>query len=170
MIACELIIPRDFSSRFLFATVTVMIDETKTINKADLAHFAKEVLQIAKTKNGDNAVVIALHGDLGAGKTTFVQALAAAMGVTEHVTSPTFTIMKGYETTDEHFQHLIHMDAYRIDDDRELTPLRFNDILQTPHTLFCIEWAEKIADSLPNTIMHLTLSVLDENTRTAHLS
>ena len=147
-----------------------MIEETKTISKDDLPKLAHDVLQAAKDLQTDGAVVIALHGDLGAGKTTFVQSLAHTLGVTEHVTSPTFTIMKGYETSDDTFQNLIHMDAYRVDDESELAPLRFNDILKTPGTLFCIEWAEKIAGSLPTNIIHLTLNVVDENTRTAHLS
>ncbi len=147
-----------------------MIEETKTISKDELQQLAKAVLQAAKEVQKEGATVIALHGDLGAGKTTFVQSLAHMLGVTEHVTSPTFTIMKGYETTSEVFQNLIHMDAYRIDDESELAPLRFNDILQAPGTLFCIEWAEKIAQALPANIIHLTLQVVDENTRTAHLS
>ena len=147
-----------------------MIEETKTIQKSDLPQLAQEVLRAAKDVHLDRAVIIALHGDLGAGKTTFVQSLAATLGVTEHVTSPTFTIMKGYETTDDVFQTLIHMDAYRIDDESELAPLRFNEILQTPRTLFCIEWAEKITGALPTNIIHLTLNGVDENTRTAHLS
>jgi tRNA threonylcarbamoyladenosine biosynthesis protein TsaE len=147
-----------------------MNEETKTIQKSDLPLLAQEVLRAAKVARADRAVVIALHGDLGAGKTTFVQSLAHALGVTEHVTSPTFTIMKGYETTDDVFHNVIHMDAYRIDDESELAPLRFNDILQTPQTLFCIEWAEKIKQSLPADVIHLTLEVVDENTRTAHLS
>lgn len=154
----------------LFATVTPMNEEIKTIQTSDLPLLAQEVLRAAKDLRADGAVVIALHGDLGAGKTTFVQSLAATLGVKEHVTSPTFTIMKGYETTDGVFQTLIHMDAYRIDDDSELVPLRFNEILQTPHTLFCIEWAEKISTVLPPHIIHISLTVVDENTRTAHLS
>ncbi len=147
-----------------------MTEETKTITKDDVPLFAQAMLQAAKDAQKEGATVIALHGDLGAGKTTFVQSLAHTLGVTEHVTSPTFTIMKGYETTDEVFQNLIHMDAYRIDDESELTPLRFSEILATPQTLFCIEWAEKIVGALPANIMHITLQVVDENTRTAHLS
>jgi tRNA A37 threonylcarbamoyladenosine biosynthesis protein TsaE len=78
--------------------------------------------------------------------------------------------MKGYETTDDSFTHLIHMDAYRIDDISELGPLRFADLLATSKTLFCIEWAEKIESALPEGIINLTLTVVDEYTRTAHLS
>ncbi len=147
-----------------------MNSETVTISKDELPALAVQVAELAKSAVTAGATVIALHGDLGAGKTTFVQALGQLLGVTEHITSPTFTIMKGYETTDAMFQNLIHMDAYRLEDISELAPLRFAEILTTPHTLFCIEWAEKIATALPAGVINLTLAVVDENTRTATLS
>jgi tRNA threonylcarbamoyladenosine biosynthesis protein TsaE len=95
------------------------------------------------------AIVVALSGDLGAGKTTFVQQIAQILGVTETVTSPTFVIMKSYETTDPIFENLVHMDAYRIEDDSELAPLNFSAVLAQPKTLLCIEWAERISTFLP---------------------
>lgn len=147
-----------------------MNSETMTVSKDELPALAIQVVELAKSAMDGGATVVALHGDLGAGKTTFTQALGQSLGVTEHITSPTFTIMKGYETTDETFTRLIHMDAYRIDDISELGPLRFSDILASPNTLFCIEWAEKIKDALPEEAIQLTLEVVDENTRTATLS
>jgi len=124
-----------------------------------------EVLSLAKSEPSAGAVVIALHGDLGAGKTTFVQELGRQLGVSEDITSPTFTIMKGYETTDRTFTHLIHMDAYRLEDEAELAPLHFADILATPKILFCIEWAEKITGALPAQVLEVTLGLVDETTR-----
>jgi tRNA threonylcarbamoyladenosine biosynthesis protein TsaE len=97
----------------------------------------------------DTAIVVALSGDLGAGKTTFVQQIAQILGVTETVTSPTFVIMKSYETSDSTFERLVHMDAYRIEDDSELAPLNFSAVLAQPKTLLCIEWAERISTFLP---------------------
>jgi tRNA threonylcarbamoyladenosine biosynthesis protein TsaE len=135
-----------------------------------LEELADEVLVILKNEVGASTAVLALSGDLGAGKTTFTQALGRRLGVSEQITSPTFTIMKSYETTDDTFTDLVHMDAYRIDDIAELGPLRFEDILNSPNTLFVIEWAEKIKIALPNRVIHLKLEVVDENTRTAHLS
>ena len=73
--------------------------------------------------------------------------------------------MKGYETTNERFVQLIHMDAYRIDDMAELGPLHFTEILATPNTLFCIEWAEKIIAALPEGVIQATLTTLDERSR-----
>jgi tRNA threonylcarbamoyladenosine biosynthesis protein TsaE len=112
------------------------------------------------------ASVVALSGDLGAGKTTFVQFLARALGVTETVTSPTFTIMKGYEVAgDKKFKHLIHMDAYRIEAEEELKPLRFAELVATPHSLFCIEWAERIATALPANLVQIQITHTKEEER-----
>lgn len=147
-----------------------MLERERTIQKEDLEAFAEEVLGLCRGEAKERATVIALHGDLGAGKTTFVQALGKALGVTEQITSPTFTIMKGYETTDADFAHLIHMDAYRIEALDELGPLRFEDILNTPGTLFCIEWAEKIATALPTSVLNISLAVASETSRSVHIS
>jgi tRNA threonylcarbamoyladenosine biosynthesis protein TsaE len=138
---------------------------SKDITREALPEAVAAVLGELKERAAAGATVLALHGDLGAGKTTFVQELGRQLGVSEDITSPTFTIMKGYETTDETFKTLIHMDAYRIDDESELAPLHFVDILATSETLFCIEWAEKIAGALPGQILEVTLSVVDETTR-----
>ncbi len=146
------------------------IGETKMILKDDLETLAVEVLDILTKENTEGAVVLALSGDLGAGKTTFTSVLAKQLGITETVVSPTFTIMKGYETTSEVFPHLVHMDAYRIDDTSELGPLRFLELLETGGVLLCLEWPEKISEALPLHILTLTLGVVDENTRTATLS
>ncbi len=140
------------------------------VEKTGLPSLAAEVLAFAEGAAHNGATIVALHGDLGAGKTTFVQTLGHLLGVAEQITSPTFTIMKVYETTNKTFTSLIHMDAYRLEDISELTPLRFSEILATPNTLFCIEWAERIDKALPAAVIHLTLEVVDENTRSAHIT
>lgn len=146
-----------------------MLEIERTISKDELEALAWEVIELCRAGAESGAVVIALHGDLGAGKTTFVQSLGKVLGVGEQITSPTFTIMKGYETTSEEFEHLVHMDAYRIEELSELGPLRFADILATPKTLFCIEWAEKIAEALPVTVLNISLTVAAEDTRNIHI-
>ena len=95
------------------------------------------------------ATVLALHGNLGAGKTTFTQALARALGVTDTVTSPTFVVRKDYETTHPLWSQLLHFDMYRIESLAELAPLRFADALMQPATLVVVEWAERIHEALP---------------------
>lgn len=97
--------------------------------------------------------VLALHGDLGAGKTTFVQGFAAGLGIHETITSPTFnifTLHRGAGRT------LVHLDAYRLDCGAQLTDLMIEDFLIQPWWL-AVEWPEKVADWLPPGALHLDL-------------
>lgn len=121
-------------------------------SESELQNVAKRVLEMLVRKKQDNAAtVLALSGDLGAGKTTFTQVLAQELGITEAVTSPTFVVLKVYESTDQKqpFTRLAHIDAYRIDDVDEMRVLRFGELLTQNDTIICIEWAEKIASLLP---------------------
>lgn len=110
--------------------------------------------------------MLGLDGDLGAGKTALVQQLAKHLGVTEIVTSPTYIIMRSYETTHPQFHTLVHIDAYRLESLAELTPLRFVEILKSPHTLICIEWANQIKPALPADSVFYTLVAEVDGTRT----
>jgi tRNA threonylcarbamoyladenosine biosynthesis protein TsaE len=136
----------------------------------NLADFEKQVeeifVEIINYRQADKAVVVALSGNLGVGKTTFVQMLAKKFGINEKVTSPTFTIFKVYEiSSQENFSRLIHMDAYRIEDLSELKPLRFFELLDDKKTLLCIEWAEKIVSALPKNIIKIHIEILDGGQR-----
>lgn len=97
----------------------------------------------------DRATVVGLSGELGAGKTTLTQAIAAELGVETALQSPTFVIAKFYPTPRGDFSELIHIDAYRIDADSELGPIGWHDILARPNTLVIIEWPERIEGALP---------------------
>ncbi|MGH2717458.1 MAG: tRNA (adenosine(37)-N6)-threonylcarbamoyltransferase complex ATPase subunit type 1 TsaE [Actinomycetota bacterium] len=89
--------------------------------------------------------VVALGGDLGAGKTTFVQGLAAGLGVVEHVTSPTFIIMREYLSGR---YPLIHMDVYRLDRMQEVVDLGYDEFLD-PSYIVVVEWGDMVAPLLP---------------------
>ncbi len=90
--------------------------------------------------------VLAISGELGAGKTTFVQALAKVFGVTRRPQSPTFALMRTYALPKavHGIKRLIHVDAYRIEDERELLPLDLDEELSDGKSLLVIEWPEKI--------------------------
>lgn len=118
----------------------------------------EEILKGIETTEG--ALVLALHGQLGAGKTTFVQNLASVLGVQEIVTSPTFVIQKNYQLPEEKGR-LVHIDAYRIDEIDELKVLGFESLLTENDTIICIEWAERVADILPETTVNLYFSEKD---------
>jgi tRNA threonylcarbamoyladenosine biosynthesis protein TsaE len=98
----------------------------------------------------DKATILALEGDLGAGKTTLTKSLGKLLGVQETIVSPTFVIAKFYQTTHHEFKTLVHIDAYRIESDDELDPIKFSSIISTPDTLVVIEWPERIS-TIPDT-------------------
>lgn len=144
-------------------------ERTAQVSKKQLPAFVRQLLTSLPAK--ECATVIALTGDLGAGKTTLVKELSKALGVSEEVTSPTFNILKGYETENPTWRQLLHMDAYRIETLDELRPLRFTELLGQSETLFCIEWAENIKEALPENCMWLHLSDTDdEDIRTIKIS
>ena len=97
---------------------------------------------------------VALHGDLGAGKTTFVQGIAQGLGIREAVTSPTFNIFHLYRGT----RTLMHLDAYRLETAHQVDDLMLEDFLVPPWCL-AVEWPERIAASLPAGAFHLALSI-----------
>ena len=86
----------------------------QTKNPAETKVFASQIAELIKTGG-----VLALHGELGAGKTTFVQGLAEALGVTDKVLSPTFVLMRQYQLTNTN-QQLFHIDLYRLDQAQSL--------------------------------------------------
>jgi len=119
---------------------------------------------------------LALHGDLGVGKTTFVRGLARGLGIREAITSPTFSLYSLYraETGSSASSQsirttLLHLDAYRLNTADEVEALLLEDFLQTPWCL-AIEWPEKIADWLPANTLHLTLSIPSPHTHKIQLS
>jgi tRNA threonylcarbamoyladenosine biosynthesis protein TsaE len=114
--------------------------------------------------SGKLGAVLALHGELGSGKTCFVQGLARALGVRQAVTSPTFTIVNEYRGRCP----LIHMDLYRIGDPEELLSIDFENYLDA-QGITVIEWAERAGNWLPVNTMHIyfeTGSGLNERTIT----
>ena len=127
--------------------------------------------QLAKKLRGGE--IIALHGDLGAGKTTLVKGLAAGLGVTQHITSPTFLLMRGYEIANSKGQiansrgqrakgsikRLIHIDCYRIKSANEIKDIGALEYFGRPDTVVVVEWAEKIKKILPRQIKKITLGL-----------
>jgi tRNA threonylcarbamoyladenosine biosynthesis protein TsaE len=99
-------------------------------------------------------VTIALHGNLGVGKTTFVQGLARGLGIREAVTSPTFNIF----TLHRGPTNLLHLDAYRLENARQVEDLLLEDFMISPWCL-AVEWPEKIADWLPANTWHIELGI-----------
>jgi L-threonylcarbamoyladenylate synthase len=104
-------------------------------------NFAKELWQKYEPHKGRRAIIFALQGEMGTGKTVFTKGLAHAMDINELVTSPTFALENEYE---EGKKKLYHFDAWRMEDSKELSALGFEDLIKKK-SVISIEWAERVA-------------------------
>jgi tRNA threonylcarbamoyladenosine biosynthesis protein TsaE len=105
-------------------------------------------------------MLVTLSGELGAGKTSFTQGMAAALGIAGAVTSPTFVLEKLYELPEgAAFARLAHIDAYRLEGETTLTPLGFDDLYADPKNLIVLEWPERVSGQLPEADHALSFSV-----------
>jgi len=116
---------------------------------------AKEVLNLPKQKH---AIVLCLQGNLGGGKTTFMQGFAQGLGVKEKILSPTFVIMKK-------FGNFYHIDCYRLNSEEDVLELGLKEIINNPQNIVAIEWPEKIQNILPKQTIKLNFKFVDEQTR-----
>ena len=133
--------------------------------------FAERIVQEALSiPHPDSAYLIALSGELGAGKTTFVQSFARTLGITETIQSPTFVLMKFYYTNLSWPKRIVHIDAYRLEGFSALQPLGWEEIVKNKDTLILLEWPECVAPLVPDPDRTITLSVLESGGRQALLS
>ena len=109
-----------------------------------------------------NYKVIALHGDMGAGKTTFVHAVCEAAGVKDNISSPTFSIINEYVTVAGDI--IYHIDLYRLKTEQEAMQAGVEDCLFSGNRCF-VEWPDKAPNIFPDNTLHVSVSVLDMNTR-----
>ncbi|MFH0846263.1 MAG: tRNA (adenosine(37)-N6)-threonylcarbamoyltransferase complex ATPase subunit type 1 TsaE [Patescibacteria group bacterium] len=141
--------------------------ETRLIkNQSELKDFVYLFLDDLK-KNKKKVNILALEGDLGVGKTTLTQQIAQYFEVQDHITSPTFVILKKYKINkkDSIFKNLIHIDAYRLNSGEDLKNLGWEDLIKDFKNLIIIEWPERIFEILPNNVLKIQLEFVDENTR-----
>src|SRR3989338_9126767 len=129
--------------------------------EAEAARFARELVP-----RNTGATLVTLSGELGAGKTAFVKAVARALGVEEVVTSPTFVLEKVYLLSDQTFKRLIHIDAYRLERGVDLAPLGCDELMKDPGNLILLEWPETVANALPTPTARLSFVVNSDDSRT----
>lgn len=146
-----------------------MITKSKSQTQKLAEKLAKQILKAQSSLSmgdlpkGENrkARIVALHGDLGAGKTTFVQGFIKALGVRHHVTSPTFVIVRKYHLSEKSkvesrkFLNVFHFDLYRIHGPNEILALGFKKIINDPQNIVLIEWPERIKKLLPKNIIRI---------------
>ncbi len=142
----------------------------KVFQVSELPDIAEAILKDLKTSN-DQATVIGLYGDLGAGKTTLTQEIARQLGITQNVISPTYVIMKSYAlpATKYDFKKLIHIDAYRLKDARELEVLGWQEIISDPKNLILVEWPERVEKSIPEDHHKIYLAHEEAETRSIQI-
>lgn len=138
--------------------VTKSAEETKKI-ATNLAEETKEQPLLKY------AFIIALEGNLGSGKTTFIQGLAKGLKIKENVLSPTFLILKEFPILFKKYKSFYHIDAYRLKHPKELLELGFNDLIKDPENIIVIEWADKIKKILPKYILKIKFTNLGKNKR-----
>lgn len=123
-----------------------MVSNSKIETKKIAENFAKKILRL---RSGQRAVIIGLSGELGSGKTTFAQFFAKNLGVKERVHSPTFVILKRYTLHVTRYENLIHVDAYRIKNSKEIIALGWKKIISDKKNIILVEWAENIKKIFP---------------------
>lgn len=104
--------------------------------------------------------VVCLEGDLGAGKTTFVQGLAAALGVEGRVTSPTFCLVQEHHRNGESVPALVHMDLYRLKSEDDVIAIGWEDYL-ADGAILAVEWPERAQSLVPENARHLRFTHLE---------
>lgn len=127
-----------------------------TTGASETQELAGKIIRDLVRRPAKGALVLALQGELGAGKTTFIQGLARALGVKEKVLSPTFVIMKHYDIKTfrlaplaQGIKKIYHIDVYRLESAKDLAGLGLEEILKDKKNLVVIEWAERVRDLLP---------------------
>ena len=151
------------------------ISKSTSQTRAIGAVLAKKIFKI----NGKNkkAFVLALEGDLGGGKTTFLQGFARGLKVKEKILSPTFVIFKRFQIPQgktgknpkkqpkQGFKFLCHLDCYRIKNAKEILDVGFKRTITDPNNIVAIEWADRISKFVPPDSSTLRFYFIDNHTR-----
>jgi len=135
--------------------LSLSVSQTKNLAK----FIAREVLKKKETKR---AFLIGLEGDLGGGKTTFLQGFAKGLGIREKILSPTFIVLKKFQIPNPksnpasagqnskyRFKYFYHLDCYRLEKPEEILALGFEEIISNPKNIVAIEWSDKIKKICP---------------------
>lgn len=139
--------------------VTDISKKIESRSEAETELFAEQLARILPP-----GTVIALHGNLGAGKTVFARGFARGLGVDEPVSSPTYTIIQEYPLPGGKGM-FYHMDLYRIPDSASALGFGVDEFLNDPAGYCLIEWSERIADILPPDTLHLVIGRTGDNSR-----
>lgn len=132
----------------------------------EMVEYGKELAKKLKAEDFDGAKVIELIGDVGVGKTTFTRGLAEGLGVSEAVTSPSFTVSKVYALPDG--GRLVHYDFYRLSEPG-LMAEDLAENLADVRNVVVVEWGESVVDLLPEKHIKVEIKYNDEETREVNI-
>lgn len=137
---------------------------SKIYNTQNLKETQSIAEELAKSLKGGE--ILCLFGDLGSGKTTFIQGLAKGLGVKQRIISPSFLIIRNYElgTMNKKFDCFYHIDLYRIQTKNDIQGLGIEEIINNKKNVVAIEWAEKLK-TLPKKRIEIHFEYVDENKR-----
>jgi len=133
------------------------------LSLTELENFAKAFVAELPKSPGVQAHVVGLKGELGAGKTTFVQMVANELGITDSVTSPTFVLARVYPIDHPPFERFVHIDAYRLSLEDKDT-IGWRTYVEDPRNFIMVEWPEHLRD-FPTDAATLSFVVVDQHTR-----
>ena len=137
----------------------------------------EKVLSVGSRRNSSKALVLGLEGDLGGGKTIFLQGLAKGLGIRQKILSPTFVIMRKFKIPLKEifrfparqakfrFQTFYHIDCYRIQKPKEILDLEFKKILANPKNIIAIEWADRIKKIIPKDSVWIKFGFVNQKVR-----
>jgi len=135
------------------------------IKQNDLEQVAINIIKKINGKKTKNAIVVAMYGDLGSGKTTLTQNICKKLGVKNKIISPTFVIMKKYKIESEKFKNLIHIDTYRLDKNEDMINLGWEEIVSNNENIIIVEWPERIEKLIPKDCVVIRLTHIDDENR-----
>ena len=136
--------------------ITLKVNSISSINSA-----AKQLI-----KHLNNYNIVAMYGEMGAGKTTLIKAVCNNLDVIDTVTSPTFSLINEYNT--EKGQKIYHLDFYRIENIEEIYDFGYEEYFYSNNLCF-IEWPEKIKDHLPESTLNVIIKIVSKNKRIVEL-
>ena len=144
--------------------ITNSFEETQKLGE----NLAKKIFENGAQKS---AVVLGLQGNLGGGKTTFLQGFAKGLNIKEKILSPTYVILKHFKIPtrfkiqNSKFTDFYHIDCYRINKPEEILELDWKEIISNPKNIVVVEWPEKIKKFLPKQTMFLDFKFVNETQR-----
>lgn len=140
----------------------------KIFFKSESEQDTKEVAEtlgrvVLSGEAGNEALVVALEGELGAGKTVFVRGFTQGLGIKKTITSPTFVLMKRFPIGGGFYKNFFHIDAYRLKNGKIPLELGLKEIIRDPKNIVAVEWASRIKKCLGGNVLRIFLEHGNKN-------